>query len=161
MYITCSKKSNILQKRVGKYLSKYLPDIEYIPRGKTNLLKLFRSATYLGHSNFLLISGNNKQIKLTVYNYNKNKSFIPQTEYLLNILDLRHILPFKDIENNNQEINDSNKIFYFLKKNFFSKRSDYGIFLLEQNPTYNIFEFRLKEKYLGFKFKIVNVKRYD
>jgi hypothetical protein len=44
MFITTSRKSNILAKRFSKYLSKYLPGIEFIPRGKTPLFKFFEKS---------------------------------------------------------------------------------------------------------------------
>ncbi len=159
MYITCSRKSDIVTKRFSKYLSRLLPDLEYIPRGKSNLLKIFENIKFLGHQYFVICSNLVGDVKLLIYKL-KGEEYFPDREYTLEVLDLRHFISFKEIKKINQEVNDLKEVFYFLDKKFKSKTSDYGVFILD-NQIEKIFEFMLKDKSLGIKFKILNVKNFD
>lgn len=158
MFVTTSKNTNVLSKRFAKYLTVFLPDIEYIPRGKTSLKKIFENVTYLGHKFFLRISHNKVNLSLSIFVFRENTFFL-EREYLLNIIDLRHFLTFSDIKSFRFSLSDEKKVFYFLDKKFLSLKSDYGVFQ-EENQE-NVFSFLKNKKYLGFKFKILNVKKFD
>lgn len=157
MFVTTSRNSNIFSKRFCKYLSIYLPGIKYIPRGKSSLKNIFEKATYLGQKYFLEVSLNETNILLSIFSFKKD-SFYLEREYLIEVIDLRHSLTFSKITSFNNPVNDLKKVFYFLEKKNISLKSDYGLFLTEKE---NVFEFLKKEKYLGFKFKILNVKIFD
>jgi rRNA maturation protein Rpf1 len=156
MFVTTSKNANILQKRFSKYLTNYLPDIEYIPRGNTSLKKILEKATYLGHKFFLKVSFIKGNISLLIYVF-KSDTFYLEREYLLEVIDLRHLKPFSYILSINNLISDKKKVFYFLDKKYFSEKSKYGIFYNSED----VFEFLEDDEYLGFKFKILNVKKFD
>jgi len=156
MFITTSRKSNILAKRFSKYLSKYLPGIEFIPRGKTPLFKFFEKAKYLGHQYFLESSFSQRNVILSIYVF-KDNTFLLEREYLLEIIDLRHLKNFSYIESINKTICDSKKVFYFLPKKNLSLKSKYIVSF----DSENIFSFFENEDFLGFKFKILNVTKFD
>jgi hypothetical protein len=157
MFVTTSKSSNILVKRFAKYMTVFLPDIKYIPRGKTPLIKIFENARYLGHVFFLKISPNRTNLLLSIFSFRENTFFL-EREYLIEVIDLRHFLTFSEIKSFKDSISDEKKVFYFLDKKYLSSKSDYGIFESEEE---NVFSFLKKEKALGFKFKILNVKKFD
>ncbi len=156
MFITTSRKSNLLSKRFSKYLSIFLPDISYIPRGKTNLKKLFEKAIYLGHKYFLEISNDKGQTILSIFSF-KESSFFLEREYILDVLEIRSLKPLKKIILINNKVYDLKKVFYFLKKDNISLKKEYGLFEIEEN----IFEFLENKQSLGFKFKIISVKKFD
>lgn len=156
MFITTSKKTNIFEKRFSKYLSTYLPEIKYIPRGKTSLKKIYEKATYLGHDFFLKVSSQSEKITLSIYFF-KEGSFFLDREYLLEVLDLRCFKNLSYIKKINDSVNDEKKVFYFLPSKNISKPSKYGVFEKEEN----VFEFLEDGFYLGFSFKILNVKKFD
>jgi len=54
MFVTVSRKADNFIKKFAKYLSLFLIDVKYIPRGKTPLDKMFKTAIFLGHSYFLI-----------------------------------------------------------------------------------------------------------
>lgn len=156
MYITCSRKSDVTSKRFSKYLSKLLPNIEYIPRGKGNLQKIFEKSRYLSNNYFLLCSNNKQFLHLLIYKISDG-SYLPDRKYILDVLDLRHSLSFKDIKKYNNVVNDLKKVFYFLDSSNISSKSEYGLYFLENN----VFEFRYLDKSIGVKFKIENVIVFD
>ena len=157
MFVTTSRKGNLLEKRFSKYLTKYLPGIVYLPRGKTPLLKIFKKATYLGHKYFLKVSSINENILFSIY-VSKENSFFLEREYLLEVLDLRHLKPFSYVSSINQSFQDVKDVFYFISKKNKSLKSTYGVFLTSQE---DVFDFLEDGEYLGFRFKILNVKTID
>lgn len=157
MFITCSKNPNLLEKRFSKYLTKFLPDLSYIPRGKTSLKKIFEKAIYVGHKYFLKTSHIGSFVNLNIYAF-KNQTFFLEREYSFEILDLRHFVSFSELEVFKNSFNDAKKLFYFLKKDNLSLKSKYGVFF---SPETNTFNFLNEDKPLGFNFKIVDVKKYD
>jgi len=156
MFITTSRKSNLLSKRFSKYLTIFLPGIEYLPRGKTNLKKLFEKARYLGHLFFLEVSFNKGNISLSIFSF-KDDSFFLEREYLIDVLDLRHLRPFPVIKDFSESLSDSKKVFYFLSKKNLSSKSKFSLLEVEEN----IFNFFYDKEYLGFSFKLLNVKKID
>jgi rRNA maturation protein Rpf1 len=156
MYITCSRKSDVTSKRFSKYLSRLIPDLKYIPRGKSNLQNIFQKSKYLSYNYLVLCSYNKQKIDLLIYKLNDNEYF-PDRKYKITILDLRHLLSFKEIEGYYKKFNDLKKVFYFINKSYLSSKSEYGLYFLENN----IFEFRYSQKLIGTKFKIENVEIFD
>ncbi len=156
MFITTSRKSNILSKRFSKYLSKYLPGVNFIPRGKTPLFKFFEKAKYFGHQYFLESSFNQRNVILSMYVFRENNFFLDR-EYLIEIIDLRHLKYFSYIKSINNLILDNKKVFYFLPKKNISAKAKYQLFLSDEN----IYSFLEDEFYLGFKFKILTVTKFD
>ncbi|NCP71840.1 hypothetical protein GW835_00395 [archaeon] len=157
MFVTVSRKSNLLEKRFSKYLTKYLPGMNYLPRGKTPLLKFFKQALYLGHRYFLIVSSIKGNILLSVYALREDSYFL-EREYLIEVIDLRHLKSFSYISSVNSSFNDLKKVFYFLEKKYLSLKSNFGVF---QTSEENVFNFLENEEYLGFKFKIVKVSNFD
>ena len=157
MFVTVSRKFNLLEKRFSKYLTKYLPGIDYLPRGKTPLLKFFKKALYLGHKYFLVVSSNKGNILLSVYVLREDSYFL-EREYLIELIDLRHLKSLSYISSLTSSFYDLKKVFYFLDKKYVSLKSNYGIFQTDQE---NVFDFLENKEYLGFRFKIINVTEFD
>jgi hypothetical protein len=153
MFVTISRKGSLLEKRFAKYLTKYLPGVVYLPRGKTALLKFFEKARYLGHKYFLIVSSVKENILLSIY-AGREDSFFLEREYLIEVLDLRHLKSFTHISSINDSLKDVKEVFYFLSKKNKSSKSNYGLFLTAEE---NIFEFLEEDEYLGFRFKILKV----
>ena len=116
MYLTISRKADRLEKSFSKYLSVFLPDIKYIPRGKTSLNKLFKSAIYLGHTFFLLVTKKERDSLLLLVYKRKENEFYPDKEITFKILELNHLLSYKEINKlkNENDFVDKDKVFYFV-----------------------------------------------
>jgi hypothetical protein len=159
VYITCSRKSTVISKRFVKYLIKFIPDLKYIPRGNTNLNNIFKKLEYFGVTYFVVCFTKDLDFLLRIYKFTK-EGYMIDKEYIFKVIDLRHLVPFKKIEENKFSFFDQKKIFYFIDNKFKSKEENYGLFScknkLEQEDSKNVLEFRLDGNYLGFKLELLN-----
>ncbi len=159
MYVTVSRKADNSVKKFSKYLSLFIDDIKYIPRGKTALSKIFESAIFLGHNYFLISRKQEKdQISLLVYKINyKEKAFSPDKEIIFRILDLNSILSKKELDKLKKEndFTDGNKLFYFLTS---KKKGDYGVFVDDKKERR--YSFKMNAKDLGFFLIHIETKKF-
>lgn len=79
MFITTSRKADISLKRICKFLSVFFSDIKHIPRGKTELKKIFEKSSYLGYKYFLIVSKKEEEIFLEIYNLKEEGYFLDCT----------------------------------------------------------------------------------
>ncbi|MDD3177945.1 MAG: hypothetical protein PHR26_00325 [Candidatus ainarchaeum sp.] len=151
--ISCSRNANLTLIKFAKYLSKLL-NLNYFPRGKGPLKNIFNKLNYLGCKYFILIKKNRlKSISILIYK-NKDNSFYPEREYLIDLIDLRSFKSFKAFIP--IKIKDSKNLFYFLDKNKKTVKSDFELFY--EN---DFFEFRFQDVFLGIKFKLLKVIMFD
>jgi hypothetical protein len=159
MYVTVSRKADNFVKRFSKYLSLFINDIKYIPRGKTPLSKIFESAIFLGHSYFLISRKLEKdQVSLLVYKINyEKKGFFPDKEIIFRVLEMDSTTSQKELGKIKQEFEftDKDKLFYFIAGN---KKGEYGVFLDDlQEKRYS---FKLNDKDLGFFLIHIQTKKF-
>lgn len=148
MFITTSRKANHLEKKVAKYFSFFLPNLNLIPRGKTPLKKLFEKSCFLGFDYFVKLSKNKSFFVLEIYKLRKDQYFLNK-KYVIDLQDLNHKIPLKEIRKINSLVYDQTKKFVFLNLENSEKESDYKI--LEEKGKVG---FYFNEKDLGFSFKI-------
>lgn len=151
--ISCSKNADLITIRFAKYISKLLR-LDYFPRGRGNLKDIFEKLNYLGNKYFILVKKNKlKSISILIYK-NKDDSFYPDREYLIEVIDLRFFKSFNEFSN--KKLKDAKEFFYFLESNKKSLKSDFELFFED-----DFFEFRLLDEFLGIKFKLLKVIFYD
>jgi rRNA maturation protein Rpf1 len=68
MFVTSSRNSDLDVKRFAKYFVNYFPNLNLIPRGKSNLKSLFEKSFYIGYKYFLIFSKikNSKDVILNI-----------------------------------------------------------------------------------------------
>jgi len=159
MYVTVSRKADDFVKKFSKYLSLFINDIKYIPRGKTPLSKIFESAIFLGHSYFLISRKQDKdQISLLVYKINyEKKGFFPDKEIILRIIEMDSISSQKELTKIKKEFDfsDKDKIFYFIDS---KKKGEYGVFV--DDAQERIYSFKLNDNDLGFFLIHIQTKKF-
>lgn len=144
MLITTSRNADISQKRFCKYLSVFFPEVKHIPRGQSQLGKLFNKANYLG-DDFLLIVGKKKEnLELVVYK-KKQKDFFPDKSFLLTDVF------YKGPKDKIQSTNAKGKFFYFLEKT--DKDSEIKASQKESEVVFKI------KKEILFSFKILKEEK--
>lgn len=144
MLITTSRNANISQKRFCKHFSMFFPEVKHIPRGQSQLRKLFEKASYLG-DDFLLIVGKKKEnLELVVYK-RKQKGFFPDKSFLLT--DIFYKKPKEKITSTNTK----GKFFYFLEN--LDKDSE-----IKASQKENEVVFKIKKEIL-FSFKILDEEK--
>jgi hypothetical protein len=148
MFITTSRKANNLEKKVAKYFSIFLPNLKLISRGKTPLKKLFEKSCFLGFDYFVKLSKNKSFFVMEIYKLRKDQYFLNK-KYVVDLQDINHKIPLKEISKINYLVYDQTKKFSFLNLENSEKESDYKI--LEEKGTVG---FYFNEKDLGFCFKI-------
>jgi hypothetical protein len=164
MYITSSRNGSLTVKRFSSYLSKLLFDLKFIPRGKTDLNKLFEKAAYLGHTHFLVCSSQNSRNQVSLLIYKKKldgNSYLPDKEYIIELDNLSHKISLKGISKK-KAIADKNNLFYFLdnKHKTKSEKSDYSIVATEDKAGSN-YKFVVDGKDIGVNFILLGVIEYD
>jgi len=159
MFVTVSRKADNFIKKFAKYLSLFLIDVKYIPRGKTPLDKMFKTAIFLGHSYFLISHSLTKdQVSLMVYKADyKKKSYFPDKEIVFKVLDMNAILSKKAHNELNTEniFTDENKLFYFLSS---KKKGNYGVFCDDEKGKK--YSFKLNNTDLGFFLVHIDTKKF-
>jgi hypothetical protein len=172
MFILCSRNSNNFQRKFIKYLCKFLFDLEFVPRGKSNLKSLFEKSKYFSYNYFLICSklkNQNNKLLFNIYKIENDNYFIDK-KYLISNINyntkaINYNLFFNKIRNYVFEINDFKNIFYFLNEENKSKKSKYTYKLnsiddIENkdncNSNYNI-SFVYDDKELGFSFNLEEV----
>jgi CCR4-NOT transcriptional regulation complex NOT5 subunit len=158
MYITVSRNADLFVKRFSKYLSLFVNDIKYVPRGKTPLSKIFKSAIFLGHNYFLISRKQEKDlVSLLVYKINyKDKEFYPDKEIVFRIFEMSSSLSKKELNKIQKDYDfvDSDKIFYFLGS---KNKGDYGIF--KDDLKEKRYSFKFHDKDLGFFLTHIETKK--
>ncbi len=138
-------------KSFTKKLSLILPNVEYVPRGQTNIGDLFSKALYLGHKNFLKTTNTKTPNKIILQEYVKDESFRLYKKYQLEPISTEiniSVISLKALK----DINKPKEIFSFLNSSY-SKDS-----LLEVNKEEDIVSFKYDEKEVGFSFKMEEIK---
>ena len=156
MYITVSRKSDNFIKRFSKYISIFLPDVKYIPRGDTPLSKIFTDAIFLGHSYFLLVKTKDKdKVSLLVYK-RKGQDLVPEKEIEFRIFEMKKNISIKEINQikSQEDFADQGKIFYFIDC---KKKGDYGLFL--DDAIKQMYSFKYNKEDLGFFLNVINIKK--
>ena len=151
MFITTSRNADNFEKKIAKYFSIYLPNVQLIPRGKTSINKLFLKSNFLGYKYFLKVSKLKHFFKLEIYKLKDDQYFLDK-EYVFEIIDLNHKIPLKEIRQINFNFVDQTKLFYFLD----FKDDDLNYCSIIEN---NAVVFYLDGKDLGFKFKKINLEK--
>lgn len=149
MFITTSRNVDNFEKKIAKYFSIYLPNVQLIPRGKTSISKLFLKSNFLGYKYFLKVSKFKNVFKLEIYKLKDDQYFL-EKEYVFETIDLNHKIPLKEIKKINFTFVDKTKFFYFLD---LEDVDDYNYCSILQNEK---IIFCLDNKELGFGFKIIN-----
>lgn len=152
MFITTSRNADNFEKKVAKYFSIYLPNVQLIPRGKTPISKIFLKSCFLGFKYFLKVSKFKNFIKLEIYKLKGDQYFLDK-EHLLEIIDLNHKISLKEIKKINFAFVDKTKFFYFID---FENDDDLDYCSVLKN---NEIMFQLDNKDLGFVFKIINISK--
>lgn len=153
MYITTSKNPSLLEKRLSKYFC-IVFNLNYLPRGKTSLKKLFSKGLYHNYKNFIIIKKNiDSKISIYFY-YKKQKQYFIQRIYDIEILDIRNLIGFKYLKKQNNNIFDPKYFFYIFNSN---KNSNLKL----REEFENIFKLYLKKIYTGLKIKLLEVRRFD
>jgi len=164
MYITCSRNCSLTVKRFSVYLSKLLFDLKFIPRGRTDLSKLFEKAAYLGHSHFLVCSNQSQKNQLSLLIYKKKSEgagYLPDKEYILELTNLSHKMPLKVI-GKKKSISDKSNLFYFLNSKYKKKseNSDYSIVAHDEKAGCK-YKFVVDGNEIGVDFILLGVIEYD
>jgi rRNA maturation protein Rpf1 len=144
MLITTSRNADIFQKRFCKYLSVFFPEIKHIPRGKSQLKKLFEKASYIGDDFFLLVGKKKENIELMIYK-RKQKEFFPDKVFLISEIF------YKSPKEKIQKTNAKGKFFYFLEKT--DKDSEIKASQKESEVVFKI------KKEIFFSFKILKEEK--
>lgn len=159
MYVTVSRKADNFVKKFSKYISLFINDIKYIPRGKTPLSKIFESAIFLGHSYFLISRKLEKdQVSLLVYKINyEKKGFFPDKEIIFRVIEMNSTFSQKELSKIKQDFDfsDKDKIFYFIDC---KKKGDFGIFV--DDAKEKRYSFKLNDKDLGFFLIHIQTKKF-
>lgn len=148
MFITTSRKATNLEKKVAKYFSIFLPNLKLIPRGKTSMGKLLERSYFLGFEYFLKVSKNKSFFIMEIYKLKKDQYFL-HNKYIIDIKNLNHKIPLKEIRKINDLVYDQTRKFYFL--NLDNSEADTNYKILQENE---VIGFYFNDKDLGFNFKI-------
>ena len=149
MFITYSRKADVFLKSFTKKFSNILPNINYIPRGQTNIRQLFTDAQYLGHSHLLKTTNTKTQTIILQHYIKKDGAFFLYRKYLLEPISTEikiSVLSLKSLK----DIKPQN-VFSFLHE-VENKDS-----LLELQEKENTISFVYDNQDVGFSFKIIDV----
>ncbi|MFH0906106.1 MAG: hypothetical protein V1824_02105 [archaeon] len=175
MFITVSRGGYPKVIRFAKILEKIIPNLKYIPRGKTSLKDLFFKSIYNGYNYFVIASSNGQVINLLFY-LRKENSYYAFKEISLEPLEINFNFKASDkkrLLKKKFEFIDVEKLFSFLKiekplaedldSNLTNEENlilDNYFVLKKENLENNIFAFYFNNKYVGCKFKLINVKDF-
>jgi rRNA maturation protein Rpf1 len=152
MFITCSRKADVFLKSFTKKLSLMFPNVKYVPRGQTNINKLFKKALYLGHKNFLKTTNTKTEKTIFLEHYlQQNNSFHLHKTYTIEPINTNiniSVLSLKSLK----DVKKPNHLFCFLNDCYEEDAS------LEIIDTKNNIYFKYNNQDVDFSFKIVNKK---
>ncbi len=151
MFITSSRKANVSLKSFTKKLSYLLPNVKYVPRGQTNIKKLYDKARYLGHKHFLKTT-NPKSNNILLQQYTqKGESYFLDKSYLLEPISTdinTYVFVFKSLK----DVNKPKELFCFLD----DYQQDDSLLEIKENKS--IVSFVYNQKEINFSFKIIDEK---
>ncbi|MFA5745929.1 MAG: hypothetical protein WCX82_04655 [archaeon] len=148
MIITTSRNTTALAKKFCKYLAIFLYGVKHIPRGQTNLSKIFEKSSYLGYNHLLLVSKVKEGLSLTVY-LRTDKEYLPVSEHIITNINFQTTVPLSQIKKIKQQ--EVNTDVFFLDKEYLKETKDSEITLKQKD---NHFSFFLEKKELGFSFDL-------
>lgn len=148
MIITTSRNTNALGKKFCKYLAIFLYGVMHIPRGQTQLSKIFEKSSYLGYDYLLVVSKVKENLSLTIYK-RQEKEYLLETEHAITNINFQTTVPLSQIKKIKQQESETQLL--FLGKEYLKETKDCEITLKQKD---NHFSFFHEKKELGFSFDL-------
>jgi len=146
MFITTSRNADNDSKKICKFFSAFFSDVLHIPRGKTQLKKIFEKSLYLGYKYFLIVYKKKEEFFLEIYSL-KEEGYLLENCFKIKDLKMKLIFPFNKIK----KITVKEKPEFF---DLFKEVVSDNIVTIKKD---NNFSFLLEEKETGFSFVLEKV----